>query len=54
MPPLGFKPEWAALFDFSLRSTSGAILADLFAAGAQPVTFPHAYAQVVVGLDSNR
>ena len=37
----------------SPRFTSGATLADLLAAGAQPVTSPHACAEVGLGSDSN-
>ena len=49
MPPLGFKAEvGSALFTFcggecnvhSPKSTSGATLADLLAAGTQPVLSP--------------
>ena len=60
--PLGFKAKvGSALFAFcggecnvhSPRSTSSATLADLLAAGAQPVTSPHACAEVGLGSDSN-
>ena len=37
----------------SPRFTSGATLANLLAAGAQPVTSPHACADVGIGSDSN-
>ena len=37
----------------SPRFTSGATLADLLAASAQPVTSPHACAEVGLGSDSN-
>ena len=37
----------------SPRFTSGATLADLLAAGTQPVTSPHACAEVGLGSDSN-
>ena len=37
----------------SPRFTSGATLADLLVAGAQPVTSPHACAEVGLGSDSN-
>ena len=37
----------------SPRFISGATLADLLAAGAQPVTSPHACAEVGLGSDSN-
>ena len=37
----------------SPRFTSGATLADLLAAGVQPVTSPHACAEVGLGSDSN-
>ena len=37
----------------SPRFTSGATLANLLAAGAQPVTSPHACAEVGLGSDSN-
>ena len=37
----------------SPRFTSGATLADFLAAGAQPVTSPHACAEVGLGSDSN-
>ena len=37
----------------SPRFTSGATLADFLAAGAQPVTSPHACAEVGFGSDSN-
>ena len=61
--PLGFKARvGSALFAIfcggkcnihSPRFTSGATLADLLAAGAQPVTSPHACAEVGLGSDSN-
>ena len=60
--PLGFKARvGSALFAFcggecnvhSPRSTSGATCADLLVAGAQPVTSPHACAEVGLGSDSN-
>ena len=61
--PLGFKARvGSALFAIfaeanvihnSPRSTSGATLADLLAAGAQPVTSPHACAEVGLGSDLN-
>ena len=60
--PLGFKARvGSALFTFrrgkcnvhSLRSTSGATNADLLAASMQPVTSPHACAEVGLGSDSN-
>ena len=53
--PLGFKARvGSALFAFcggecnihSLRSTSGATLAELLVAGAQPVLSPHTVAEV--------
>ena len=57
------KPEWVlpyvAIFAeandnvHSPRFTSGATLANLLAAGAQPVTSPHACAEVGLGSDSN-
>ena len=37
----------------SPRFTSGATLADLLAAGTQPITSPHACAEVGLGSDSN-
>ena len=37
----------------SPRFTSGATLANLLAAGVQPVTSPHACAEVGLGSDSN-
>ena len=55
MSPLGFQARvGSALFAFcggkcnvhSPRSTSGATLADLFVAGAQPVLSPHTVAEV--------
>ena len=62
--PLGFKARvGSALFAIfcggecnvhSPRFTSSATLADLLAAGAQPVTSPHACAEVALGSDSNR
>ena len=61
--PLGFKARvGSALFTIfcggecnvhSPRFTSGATLADLLAAGAQPVTSPHACAEVGLGSVSN-
>ena len=61
--PLGFKARvGSALFAIfcggecnvhSSRFTSGATLADLLAAGTQPVTSPHACAEVGLGSDSN-
>ena len=61
--PLGFKARvGSALFAIFAeanvmyippRFTSGATLADLLAAGAQPVTSPHACAEVGLGSDSN-
>ena len=61
--PLGFKARvGSALFAIfcggecnvhSPRFTSGATLADHLAAGAQPVTSPHACAEVGLGLVSN-
>ena len=60
--PLGFKVRvGAALFAFCrgecnvhpLRSTSDATLADLLAASTQPITFPHACAEVGLGSDLN-
>ena len=60
--PLGFKARvGCALFAFcggkcnvhSLRSPSGATHADFLVAGAQPVTSPHACAEVGLGSDSN-
>ena len=56
------KPEWVLLIRYfcggecnvhSPRFTSGATLANLLAAGAQPVTSPHACAEVGLGSDSN-
>ena len=58
--PLGFKAKvGSALFAFyggecnvhSPRSTSGATCADLLVAGAEPVTYPHACAEVGLGSD---
>ena len=57
--PLGFKARvGSALFAIfaeadSPRFTSHATLADLLVAGAQPVTSPHACAEVGLGSDSN-
>ena len=59
--PLGFKVRvGSALFAIfaeanvhSPRFTSGATLADLLAASMQPVTSPHACAEVGLGSDSN-
>ena len=62
MSPLGFKARVSsALFTFwggkcnvhSPRSTSGATHANHLAAGTQPVTSPHACAEVGLGSDSN-
>ena len=62
MSPLGFKARvGSALFVFckgkcnvhSPRFTPGATLANLLAADTQPVTFPHACAEVGLGLDLN-
>ena len=61
--PLGFKARvGSSLFAIfcggecnvhSPRVTSGATLANLLAAGAQPVTSPHACAEVELGSVSN-
>ena len=62
MSPLGFKARvGSALFAFcrgkcnvhSPRSTSGATCADHLVAGVQPVTSPHACAEVGLGSHSN-
>ena len=62
MSPLGFKARvGSALFAFcrgecnahSLGSTSGTTHANLLVAGAQPVTSPHACAEVRLGSNSN-
>ena len=52
------KPEWVLPCGgkcnvHSPRSTSGSTHADLLAAGMQPVTSPHACAEVGLGSDSN-
>ena len=55
MFPLGSKPGWVLPYSLffggecnvhSLRSTSGATLADFLAAGAQPILSPHIVAEV--------
>ena len=60
--PLGFKASGFCLIHYfcggecnvhSPRFTSGATLADLLAAGAQPVTSPHACVEVGLGTVSN-